>query len=73
MRASPPEVDATTPPARGAVDPGESDLLAKAQGGNLFAFEEIVKRFSGAELTAEPERLRSNFIGGIKRMPVRFA
>ena len=36
------------------------------------SFEEIVKRFAGAELTAEPQRLRSNFIGGIKRMPVRF-
>ena len=35
-------------------------------------FEEIVKRFEGAELTAAPERLRSNFIAGIKRMPVRF-
>lgn len=33
-----------TPPARGAVDAGEADLLAKAQGGNLFAFEEIVRR-----------------------------
>jgi cytochrome P450 len=36
------------------------------------SFEEIVKRFSGAELTAPPTKLRSNFIGGIKRMPVRF-
>jgi len=36
------------------------------------SFEEIVKRFSGAEPTSAPERLRSNFIGGIKRMPVRF-
>jgi RNA polymerase sigma-70 factor (ECF subfamily) len=34
-----------TPPTRGAVDPAEADLLAKAQGGNLFAFEEIVKRY----------------------------
>lgn len=42
---SPPESDQATPPARGAVDPGEADLLAKAQGGNLFAFEEIVKRY----------------------------
>jgi cytochrome P450 len=35
-------------------------------------FEEIVSRFSDVELTAEPVKLRSNFIGGIKRMPVRF-
>lgn len=34
-------------------------------------FEEIVRRFSDVELTGPPERLRSNFIGGIKRMPVR--
>jgi RNA polymerase sigma-70 factor (ECF subfamily) len=27
------------------VDPSEADLLAKARGGNLFAFEEIVKRY----------------------------
>jgi RNA polymerase sigma-70 factor (ECF subfamily) len=27
-----------------AADPVEADLLAKAQGGNLFAFEEIVRR-----------------------------
>jgi RNA polymerase sigma-70 factor (ECF subfamily) len=27
------------------ADPIEADLLAKAQGGNLFAFEEIVKRY----------------------------
>ncbi len=34
----------TTPAAAGA-DPGEALLLAKAQGGNRFAFEEIVKRY----------------------------
>jgi RNA polymerase sigma-70 factor (ECF subfamily) len=28
-----------------AVDRSEADLLAKARGGNLFAFEEIVKRY----------------------------
>src|SRR5580765_94247 len=27
------------------VDPNEADLLAKARGGNLFAFEEVVKRY----------------------------
>ena len=43
--ARPPEGESATPTARGAVDPGEADLLAKAQGGNLFAFEEIVKRY----------------------------
>jgi RNA polymerase sigma-70 factor (ECF subfamily) len=27
------------------VDPGEADLLVKARGGNVFAFEEIVRRY----------------------------
>src|SRR5262245_40427515 len=36
------EVRATSAPAD--ADPLEADLLAKARGGNLFAFEEIVKR-----------------------------
>ena len=36
-----------------------------------IAFEELLKRVDSFELTAEPERLRSNFFNGIKRMPVR--
>ncbi|MFL5904420.1 MAG: cytochrome P450, partial [Solirubrobacteraceae bacterium] len=36
-----------------------------------IAFEELLKRVDAFELTAEPERLRSNFFNGIKRMPVR--
>jgi len=35
----------TKTPSAQAADPVEADLLAKAQGGNLFAFEEIVKRY----------------------------
>jgi RNA polymerase sigma-70 factor (ECF subfamily) len=38
-------VGSTATPARAGTDPIEADLLRKAQGGNLFAFEEIVKRF----------------------------
>jgi len=34
-------------------------------------FEELLKRVSSLELTAEPDRLRSNFINGIKHLPVR--
>src|SRR4029450_1291209 len=34
----------TKPVSVSAADPVEADLLAKAQGGNLFAFEEIVRR-----------------------------
>lgn len=34
-------------------------------------FEEIAKRWSRVELAGTPERLRSNFISGVKRLPVR--
>lgn len=36
---------ATSTASASEVDSHEADLLAKAQGGNLFAFEEIVKRY----------------------------
>ena len=36
-----------------------------------IAFEELLKRVSDIELAGEPERLRSNFFNGIKRLPVR--
>jgi cytochrome P450 len=34
-------------------------------------FEELLARISGYEITGEPDRLRSNFISGIKHLPVR--
>ena len=34
-------------------------------------FEEIAKRWQKVELVEEPERLRSNFISGIKNLPIR--
>ena len=34
-------------------------------------FEELLKRVKTIEMTGRPERLRSNFFNGIKRMPVR--
>lgn len=34
-------------------------------------FEEIAKRWDKVELAGEPERLRSNFISGIKTLPIR--
>jgi cytochrome P450 len=34
-------------------------------------FEELLKRVSSIEITGEPDRLRSNFINGIKHLPVR--
>jgi cytochrome P450 len=36
-------------------------------------FEEILRRLPDIELAGRPERLRSYFINGIKRMPIRFA
>jgi cytochrome P450 len=35
-------------------------------------FEEILRRLPDIELAGQPRRLRSNFISGIKSMPVRF-
>ena len=34
-------------------------------------FEELLRRFPDFELTGPPTRVRSNFIRGIKTMPVR--
>jgi cytochrome P450 len=36
-------------------------------------FEELLRRRVALELTGQPERLRSNFFNGIKRLPVRVA
>jgi cytochrome P450 len=36
-----------------------------------IAFEELLDRVSEIELTGPPERLRSNFFNGVKRLPVR--
>jgi len=44
--------------------------LARAELG--FIFEEILERIPDMHLTGEPSILRSNFIGGIKHMPVAF-
>ena len=38
-----------------------------------IAFEELLKRPVEIELAGRPERLRSNFFNGIKRLPVRVA
>jgi cholest-4-en-3-one 26-monooxygenase len=35
-------------------------------------FEELLRRLPDIQLAGQPERLRSNFINGIKRMPVTF-
>jgi cytochrome P450 len=34
-------------------------------------FEELLTRVSNFEITGDPDRLRSNFINGIKHLPVR--
>ena len=34
-------------------------------------FDELVKRVASVEITGEVKRLRSNFINGIKHLPVR--
>jgi cytochrome P450 len=35
-------------------------------------FEELLKRVRTIEIIGDPDRLRSNFINGIKHLPVRF-
>jgi cholest-4-en-3-one 26-monooxygenase len=44
--------------------------LARAELRILFA--ELLERIPDMQMTAEPEILRSNFIGGVKHMPVKF-
>ena len=36
-------------------------------------WEEILRRFDRVEVVGEPVRLRSNFVHGITRLPVRIA
>jgi cytochrome P450 len=36
-------------------------------------FEELLRRVATIEITGEPDRLRSNFINGIKHLPARVA
>jgi cytochrome P450 len=37
-----------------------------------MAFKYLLPRLEGIELAGEPDRLRSNLIGGTKRLPIRF-
>jgi cytochrome P450 len=34
-------------------------------------FEELLPRIRGIELTGEPRWLKTNFVGGLRSMPVR--
>ncbi len=34
--------------------------------------EQVMRRMPDLEVAGQPERLRSNFVAGIKHMPVRF-
>ena len=34
-------------------------------------FEELLARFSGFEMAGDPSRVRSNFVGGLKHLPMR--
>ncbi len=35
-------------------------------------FEQLARRLEDVELAAPPERMRSSFLGGVKRMPIRY-
>ena len=45
--------------------------LARAE--MRVTFDELLRRIPDMELAAEPSRLRSNFINGLKHLPVKFA
>lgn len=38
-----------------------------------YTIRELLRRYPHAELTAPVERMRSDFINGVKRMPVKFS
>ena len=38
-----------------------------------IALEKLVPRLESIELAGEFERMRSGFLGGVKRMPIRYA
>jgi cholest-4-en-3-one 26-monooxygenase len=65
---------AAGPPARAAYGRGPHFCLgANLARAELRAiFHEILTRMPDMEPTGEPQRLRSNFINGIKHLPVRF-
>ena len=46
-------------------------IVPKARKLDAITFEEMLGRVEGFELMGPPERLRSNFFNGIKRLPVR--
>ena len=57
-----------------AFGPGGVHLCMGAHLARLevrIAFEELLPRVRSIELAGPPERLRSNFFNGIKRLPVR--
>ena len=36
-----------------------------------IALEELLKRYEGFEVVGKPERTQTNFVGGLKRFPIR--
>jgi cytochrome P450 len=63
-----------TPNRHMAFGPGGIHLCMGAHLARMevrIAFEELLKRVKTIELAGPPERLRSNFFNGIKRLPVR--
>ena len=45
-------------------------LLAKME--MRYLYEELFDRVESIELTGEPQVVRSNFVGGLKSLPIRF-
>jgi cholest-4-en-3-one 26-monooxygenase len=75
-----------TDPMRFDVERSPNEHVAFGGGGPHFClganlarmeirviFDELLNRWHDLELTGEPQRLRSNFINGIKHIPLRFS
>jgi cytochrome P450 len=75
-----------TDPMRFDVERSPNEHVAFGGGGPHFClganlarmeirviFDELLDRWHDLELTGEPQRLRSNFINGIKHIPLKFS
>ena len=47
------------------------DLVRDFRKGDQLAFEELLSRYDGIEITGPIERVQSTFVGGLKHLPVK--
>jgi hypothetical protein len=51
----------------------DTDKEVAALNADLAAFEELLPRLKSLELAGEPRRTTTNFVGGPKTLPIRYA